>query len=39
MYVEVKIMHNMVMVFIINDGKNPVAWYKSFLDTLYLQAL
>ena len=36
MYVKVKIMRNMAMVFMLNDGKNPVAWYRSFLDTLYL---
>ena len=35
MYVEVKTLHNMSIVFMFNDRKNPVAWYRSFLDTLY----
>ena len=37
MYFEVKIFHNIAMVFMLNDRKkNPVARYRSFLDTLYL---
>ena len=39
MYVEVKILHNMVMLFILNDRKNPVAQYRSFLDSLYLKVI
>ena len=34
MYEEVKIIHNMATVFMLNDRKNPVARYRSFLDTL-----
>ena len=28
-------MHNKAMVFMLNDRKNHVARYRSFLDTLY----
>ena len=34
MYEDDKIMHNMAIVFTLNNRKNPVARYRSFLDTL-----
>ena len=36
MYIKVKIMYNMTIVFMLNDRKNPVARYRLFLGTLYL---
>ena len=34
MYVKVKILHNVTIVFMPTDSKNHVARYRSFLDTL-----
>ena len=34
MYVEVKTMRDMAIVFMLNDKKNNVALYRSFLDTM-----
>ena len=36
MYIEVKSMHSMAMVYMFNYRKNPVVRYRSFLDTLYI---
>ena len=35
MYEKVKAVHNMANVWMLKDRKNPVARYRSFLDTLY----
>ena len=36
MYVKVKIMHNVAMVFMLNNRKILLPRYRSFLDTLYM---